>query len=317
MNLENINTMRVCKPYLAIQLLALLLAVGTALSLAACGGEPEPAEPPGQEAAGETAPEPAKPVGFINTLPIPTSGSTIGVVNNGYRHKAREMHELNDDTIGWLHLDNTIISEQVMWYPGDVDLLPKTRGQVFEPFYLRRDFNKVRNTGPLATQFGSYFADFRATFDGGWQGMTRNTTIYGHSMDDNPDGQAFSQLKKYLDPGFAKANPYIYFSLTDEDLAWEVFAVFHVTVEIPYHRPILDDEQYMKVIGECLARSKYDYGIEIGLDDKILTLSTCTYIFTRNYPNDYRYVVMARLVEPCRYLPKEAQFAIVENPKAP
>ncbi|MDR2931991.1 MAG: class B sortase, partial [Oscillospiraceae bacterium] len=210
---------------------AFILAFVMALSLGACAGRPEanPDAALSSSGAGDVSGPDTDNGGrliFANPLPIPTQAAKGFVVDTGFLEKAKEKHAINSDTVGWLQIPNTKIDDVIVFYPGDRN-----------SYYLRRDFNKVPNTGPLAGQYGSYFADYRSKFEGGGQGLSRNTVIYGHSMEDNPDGGGFSQLKKYLDEDFARKNPYVYFSTLDEDMAWEVFAVFYTTINFAYNRP--------------------------------------------------------------------------------
>ena len=221
--------------------------------------------------------------------------------------RAQEKFTLNDDTVGWLQVPGTTVDDVVLWYPHDND------------FYHRRDFDHNYS------KTGVYYADFRSSFQGGRDGLSQNTVIYGHSMEDEPDGPIFSQLKKFLDEDFAKKHPYISFSTTDEDMVWEVFAVFHCYVAddrtnnfMYYNSPVFESAQaYSDVISEAMKRSYYTYDTQVTADDKILTLSTCCYNITPAYPNNYRYAVMAKLVDADSVLKEKASFQVNPSPKEP
>ena len=209
-----------------------------------------------------------------------------------------EKYARNQDTVGWLYLPGTSIDDVVVHYPHDAN-----------EFYLRRNFER------RTSMSGVYFADFRNTFDGTAAGLSRNTVIYGHSLDwnDDPDAPYFDQLKRFLDEDFARENPYIFFSVAGEDLVWEVFAVYYATRFLPYNLPEFTDEGFLDILAQMKARSQFIYDVDVGLEDRILTLSTCTYIFTpRVFPNDFRFVVSARLVEEGAQLPLTAE--LVRNP---
>jgi sortase B len=297
-----------------LKILSLLLACCLLFSLTACADTPEPVQssssPSSSVPAATSQPEGNAP-GFLNPLVIPTAASTVGVVNTGFKEETRAKYELNDEAIGWLNLPTTSLNDVVMFHP----VAEETQEEKF--YYLRRDFNKVPNTGPLASQYGSYFADWRSTFGGGRTGLASNTTIYGHSMSDDPNGDGFSPLKKYLDEDFARQTPYIYFSTLEEDMAFEVFAVFYATVNLPYNKAQFTDAEFLEMMDECRARSIYNYDTEITEKDKIITLSTCCYNLTASYPNNYRYVVMAKLVKPGQKLAEEASFEVNPSPAAP
>ena len=63
--------------------------------------------------------------------------------------------------------------------------------------------------------------------------------------------------------------------------------------------------------------SFYDYDVEVTSNDKILTLSTCTYRLADDtklhYPNDYRYVVMAKLLPADAVLEDTVSLTVTKN----
>lgn len=221
---------------------------------------------------------------FINPIPIPELPDEFKFpVHLGLREKAMEKHALNADTIGWLYVPGTTLDNEVLYYPNKEDKF----------HYLRKDFYGNYSFA------GSYFVDYRSKFDGGRKGMSKNNTIYGHSMTDNPNDTLFSQLKKYKDINYAQNTPYIYFATLEEDIAWEVFAVYVTNVSFFYNTPNPSDEDFKAMVDTAKAKSIYDFGVEVGPDDKILTLSTCLYEHngvSYGYPNNFRYVVSAKMV---------------------
>jgi len=256
-------------------------------SVAACASQQQEPEPP-PLLVEEYIPQPEEPTEQIPLFEPPPS--FIEIIAKKYAQ--------NSDTVGWLYLPNTSIDDVVVHYPHDAN-----------EFYLRRNFER------RTSKAGTYFADFRNTFDGTRDGLSRNTVIYGHSLDwdDDPDAPYFDQLKRLLDEDFARTNPYIFFSVAGEDLVWEIFAVYYATIFLPYNLPEFTEQGFLDIIDQMKMRSQFIYDVDVGLDDRILTLSTCTYIFTPGvYPNNYRYVISARLVEPGRDLPLTAE--LVRNP---
>ncbi|MCL2857944.1 MAG: class B sortase [Oscillospiraceae bacterium] len=272
---------------LSVLTLAVLLLIST--SVAACANrqeEPEPEPPPLQEE--EYIPIPAEPPERMPLFELPPS----------FLERIAEKYARNSDTVGWLYVPNTSIDDVVVHYPHDEN-----------EFYLRRNFER------RTSMSGVYFADFRNTFDGTAAGLSRNTVIYGHSLDwdDDPDAPYFDQLKRFLDEDFARENPYIFFSVAGEDLVWEVFSVYYATRFLPYNLPDFTDAGFIDILDQIKKRSQFIYDVDVGLDDKILTLSTCTYIFTPGvFPNNYRFVISARLMEEGADLPLTAE--LVRNP---
>ena len=274
--------------YLRLSVLALTALLFFSASMAACARRHQAPEPPPvqEEAYIQLPPEPHEQIPQFERPP-------------SFLPRIAEKHARNPDTVGWLYVPNTSIDDVVVHYPHDAN-----------EFYLRRNFER------RTSKSGVYFADFRNTFDGTAAGLSRNTVIYGHSLDwnDNPDAPYFDQLKRFLDEDFARENPYIFFSVAGEDLVWEIFAVYYATIFLPYNLPNFTDQGFLDMLGQMKKRSQFIYDVEVGLDDKILTLSTCTYIFTPGvFPNDFRFVISARLMDEGADLPLTA--ALVRNPE--
>jgi len=224
-----------------------------------------------------------------------------------------QSRSINEHAVGWLRIPNTEVDDVVLYYDDSYSPEPNS-------FYLRRGFD-----GGFSFE-GVYFADFRSSFDGTAEGLARNTVIYGHALDinNNYNAKRFSQLKRFdptlSDNGeqFARENPYIFFSVEKENLVWEIFAVFDATIRLPYNIPTLQDMDFMHVIREAKERSFYIYDdIEVGVDDKIITLSTCTYKYDQNYPNDYRYVIMAKLADQDGPFREMANLELNPSPRHP
>jgi sortase B len=186
--------------------------------------------------------------------------------------------ERNKDTVGWLNIPGTDIDDAVLQRPGDNE------------YYLRLDEDLNYSV------FGCYWADSFDTF-GTHDELSKNTIIYGHSdLRDNPDGKKFSQLFRYTDADFVKKNPYIYFSTQDEDMIWQVFAVFFTHVSFVYNWANPATDTFNQIISEAKARSEFIIDMDVKDSDKILTLSTCSAFYNEADPDNYRLVVMAKLI---------------------
>ena len=283
-------------------LLALLLAVTMVLALAACGSDsPDPVPSSSEESSsssessGSSSSDSSSDSSSSSDPNKPTPAEIqkkmlTGMVN----HYAK-----NEDTVGWLHVPGTTIDEVVVQAIGDSS----------NDYYMRRTNLKQENFD------GCYFVDFRGHM-GSRDKLSKNTVIYGHSMDDNPESNRFSQLKKYLDIDFAKENGTIYFSTPDSEMLWQVFAVFYTDTSFNYIEPNLSNADFMNVVNSARKRSQFNFDVDVTANDKILTLSTCTYKFTASYPNNYRYVVMAKLL-PVGATPGEVKVEVNPAPQAP
>lgn len=73
-------------------------------------------------------------------------------------------------------------------------------------------------------------------------------------------------------------------------------------------------------VDEVIKHSLYLYNTEVSENDKILTLSTCTYHLqdgtNLGYPNPVRFIIMAKLVKDPSTLLEEADFTVNPAPKA-
>ena len=181
----------------------------------------------------------------------------------------------NPDTVAWLVVPGTRINNSVV--------------QSFDNLvYLRANERREYSV------YGCYFADAECRVSSR-EFLNHNTIVYGHSdLQDNPEGPRFSELYKFTDPQFARSTPVIEFSTLYDFMNWEVFAVFYTTVDFDYIAA--EPEGGIKALAdEAKKQSIYDYGVQVGEDDHILTLSTCS--IKEGDDGTHRFVVMARLLD--------------------
>lgn len=271
------------------RILALVMALCLVLCGTACGEEPvDPVVDPATDPAIDEPIDPA----------VATPEELLKERQKVMLENALEAQQDNSDTIGWLYIDGTTVDDAVV----------QTSYNDNNQYYLRR------NAKGESDYYGCYYADWRCQ-TGTRELLSKNTVIYGHSMSEDPNGIKFSQLKKFLRADFAKAHPYLYFSTIEEDMIWEVFAVFYTDIQFDYINP--EPPSFTALLEKAKSLSIYDYGIDVNGLDNILTLSTCTYQLPSgtklSYPNNYRYVVMARLVEADAALKEEASLTVVEK----
>ncbi len=211
--------------------------------------------------------------------------------------KIEAAYKVNDDVKGWIEIPNTEIDNEILQSGDNI-------------YYERRDITKTYN------YYGSYFLDAGNVLTNR-ASLTANTIIYGHNMDDDPNGDKFAQLMKYRDQTFATNNPYIYVTTTEGELVFEVFSAFFTDIGFQYHLEKPDAATLQYIIDGGRARSEYDYNVNVTTSDKILTLSTCTYVYgewqaDEDYNKAQRYVVQARLVPEGEALKTTA--SITKNP---
>lgn len=172
----------------------------------------------------------------------------------------------NEDTKGWIRVNKTNIN------------YPFVQGQDND-FYLTHSFDKSKNSA------GWVFADFRNHFDN----LDQNTILYAHGRLDNT---MFGSLKQVIDGSWylEKENQFVHISFINQNTIWKVFSVYTILPETYYITPNFDnDVKYQEFLNTIKTRSVYDFGEEITINDKILTLSSC-------YDDEYRVVLHAKLI---------------------
>lgn len=210
------------------------------------------------------------------------SDSTVNDVQNstpdvdypeGMLAKYASLYAANDDLRGWVSI------------PGFEINLPVAQGKD-NSYYLKKDiYGKY-------TRYGVPFFDYRID---NFTTLHRNTVIYGHNM--RHDDLIFGMLENYRSiDGFRQA-PVIECNTIYGDHTWFVYAVFISNSEkeddngyvFPYNFIDVGDAKFEAYIEEIDKRKLYTTGVDINVNDKILTLSTCAYDF-----DDARLVVVAR-----------------------
>ena len=147
--------------------------------------------------------------------------------------------------------------------------------------YLRRSFFGDYATG------GTIFMDYRCNASI----FSKNTVIYGHNMKDN---SMFAQLLKYGSASFYNSAPIIDYSTLYEGYKFKIFAAFYTTTDFDYIQVSFSDrKEFLAIVSEAKARSVITTNVDVGVDDTIMTLSTCAYI---DGIEDARFVVMGRLL---------------------
>lgn len=177
----------------------------------------------------------------------------------------------NSHYIGWINIADTSISYPMV-QAADND------------YYLRRSFDGEY------LRAGSIFLDYRSS---GSFSQT-NTVIYGHHM---KDGSMFAGLKEYMDEPYANEHKTIEIYTPDHMLLYEIFSVYQThTSSDCFTFGFGSDQQRAEWVERMAGHSKFDLGVEVSGDDKIITLVTCI----GGNPED-RYVVQAVLKEVVPY----------------
>lgn len=196
-----------------------------------------------------------------------------------------DLRKINSDIVGWVSVPGTVIDYPVLQSDRDAP-----------EYYLKRNYLK-KYSG-----HGSIFLSADCDAEKG-----RNLVLYGHSMN---DGQMFAALLKY-DLDAYLASPVVGFDTAEQKSQWKIISIFK-TNTLPeqgevFHFTRTDfssDADYMNYVYQLRIRSIVDAPVDFRADDRIVTLSTCSYEF-----KDFRTVVVARQV-------REGEDASVDTQKA-
>jgi len=177
-----------------------------------------------------------------------------------------ELKKINSDIVGWLEIPGTNISYPVMH--GDDNA-----------YYLNHTFKGKVNSA------GSIFMEVLNTADF----SDYHTLVYGHNM---KNGSMFGTLSYYKSPSYLVAHPYIYVDTEYGQQKYQIFSCYETTATSDsYTIGFAPDEVYQNYLNTIKGRSQYDTGVEVSMEDKIISLSTCT-----KSGEDMRYLVHAKLV---------------------
>ena len=177
----------------------------------------------------------------------------------------------NKDIYAWIYIPDTKIDYPVLQHPTD------------NTYYLNYNLDGSRGyPGCIYTE--DYNArDFSDPV----------TVVYGHNM---KNGSMFAGLHKYSDGEYMEGHPYVFMYMEDRLYVYEIFAAYEYSNEhLLYNSDYSQKAQFEKYLENM--ETVRDMGkviredVEVGAEDRILTLSTCI----SNKPNN-RFLVQAVLL---------------------
>jgi len=176
------------------------------------------------------------------------------------------LHSINKDIIGWIEIKNTNINYPILKDDGSLK-------------YLKHSFNgKYNKSGSIFTLNSNPLEE-------------KETILYGHNMKNKT---MFSELDKYMKKDFFIKNNIFYIDTEENSYKVTVFSVYSIG--------IFEEEQNIKGLS---FKEKIDYykkiskytANEIGKIEKIVKLSTCSYLNSNTTPTDQRYYIIGMLEE--------------------
>lgn len=178
-----------------------------------------------------------------------------------------DLKNTNSEVVSWLQVDGTNIN-----YP----IVQTTNND----YYLNHDI--VKN--PKAS--GWTFMDYRNNPDM----SDSNTIFYGHNLLNKTSFGSVSNV--FTDEWFKNSNHYIVVLNESGRFVYQIFSCYYIDPEVYYlQNNFYSDNDYLEFLNTLKGRSKYDFGLDVGVGDKIITLSTCS------DDNKGRKVIHAKLIE--------------------
>lgn len=188
-----------------------------------------------------------------------------------------KLKAINSEYTFWVEVENTNIS------------YPVVQGND-NSYYLKKDFNKENNSA------GTIFMDSLNNFE-----VDNNIVLYGHNMKNKT---MFNNLTLFKKKDFFNQNNKIKIKHDKEDkeYTYEVFSAYHSDNSFDYNMVKFGQGYtFEDFIDDIKAKSIYKKDIEITGNDKIITLSTCSYEF-----KGAKTTIHAKLIE-TKYLNEEKQ----------
>lgn len=172
------------------------------------------------------------------------------------------LEAINDDITAWIYLEGTKINYPIL-KGNDND------------WYLNHLPDGTYNSA------GSIFMDYRCSADF----SDRHTILYGHHMNNDT---MFNAVTYYRDQSFYDSHPYCVIVTPDGAFKVSFFAGYVATVDGDSWRVYFDsDEDYLRWIGDAVAKSSFKSTVTPKGGDKVVTMSTCS-----NEYEDARFVLL-------------------------
>lgn len=197
----------------------------------------------------------------------------------------KRLYSVNEDVQGWLKINDTCIDYPVL--KGEDNL-----------YYERRNYYEAHD------ERGSVWLDFRNNVGADANALSKVTIIYGHHFSQHE--LAFYEVEKYLDVEYYKTHPVMEFqTIYGNTYKWKVIGCMVSAADekddagkvFYYWNPYVSDADFPAFKDEILRRSWFvNPDVDVAETDKLLCLSTCTYMLNKDRYHDIRCVLFGRLL---------------------
>ncbi len=188
-------------------------------------------------------------------------------VQETYAERFNKLKDVNSDFKGWIVFENGLLDLPFVKYSDN-------------SYYLNKNFKKEYSS------HGTVFQDMNQSLE------SQNITLYGHYVYNNTN-LMFSPLTKLTDKENYEDNKKFSLMLENSIRHYEVMAIFKYSEEDEAIYQIGNfDENTFRIYKDYIdAHQLYDTGIEINMEDKLISLQTCV----RNEEST-RWVVVGKLI---------------------
>lgn len=184
--------------------------------------------------------------------------------------KASKKYSDQADVVGWIKVQGTNIDYPVVYEDGST-----TERYSFNYAWINRNNKKLTNR-PII-------------FSHNIRNVSSQPLVGDKEMDQ------FEQLMSYIYYNFNKDNKYIQYTVNGKNYLYQIFSVSIVDDNlIDYYDTAYTKKEMKKYIKESLNDSYFKYDVDVGEDDKIITLVTCTR-FDGKLLNDFK--IDAKLID--------------------
>lgn len=162
-----------------------------------------------------------------------------------------KLKDINKDYKMWIQVEGTSIN------------YPVVQGEDNE-YYLKHDFYNNINSS------GSIFVDYKNNIK-----EDKNIIIYGHNMKNKT---MFHPLMNFKEEGFFNENKYITVTINNKEYKYEIFLSYLIDANKDELKiSFSSDDEFFNYIKEIKNKALYKRKIHMEKEDKIITLSTCSY----------------------------------------
>jgi len=163
-----------------------------------------------------------------------------------------DLKEVNQKVVAWIMVDGTSVN------------YPIVQGEDNEHYLYYDILERRKNSGWT-------FMDYRNHTDL----SDMNTVFYGHNL---LNKTAFGGLANvFTEKWFKSSNHYIVVRTETERHVYEIFSCYYIEPEVYYlQTDFYNNREYQEFLDTITKRSFYNFDVEVGVEDKIITLSTCT-----------------------------------------